>query len=104
MTARRRRGRIVWDIVGVALFVVGYFTSAGSIAAANVARWDGTAWSALGGGVNSYAHAIASFQEQPCSPAQLYVGAWSFHDMVSPLDVWIDDLVVDTKPVACPAP
>ena len=35
---------------------------------------------------------------------QLYVGAWSFHDMVSPLDVWIDDLVVDTKPVDCPAP
>jgi hypothetical protein len=35
---------------------------------------------------------------------QLYVGAWSFHDMVSPLDVWIDDLVVDTKPLACPAP
>jgi hypothetical protein len=33
---------------------------------------------------------------------QLYVGAWSFHDMVSPLDVWIDDLVVDTKPLACP--
>jgi len=22
--------------------------------------------------------------------------------MVSPLDVWIDDLVVDTKPVPCP--
>jgi hypothetical protein len=32
----------------------------------------------------------------------LFVGAWSFHDMVGPLDVWIDDLVVDTKPVACP--
>ncbi len=35
---------------------------------------------------------------------QLYVGAWSFHDMVSPLDVWIDDLVVDTEPVSCPPP
>lgn len=33
---------------------------------------------------------------------QIYVGAWSFHDMVSPLEVWIDDLVVDTKPVPCP--
>ena len=35
---------------------------------------------------------------------QLFVGAWSFHPMNGPLDVWIDDLVVDTKPVACPAP
>ncbi len=34
--------------------------------------------------------------------AQLFVGAWSFHAMDAPLDVWIDDLVVDTKPVSCP--
>ena len=33
---------------------------------------------------------------------QLFVGAWSFHAMNAPLDVWIDDLVVDTKPVLCP--
>lgn len=36
--------------------------------------------------------------------SRLFVGAWSFHEMKGPLDVWIDDLVVDTKPVACPAP
>ena len=35
---------------------------------------------------------------------QLFAGAWSFHDMTAPLDVWIDDLVVDTKPVTCPPP
>jgi hypothetical protein len=35
---------------------------------------------------------------------QLFVGAWSFHQMNAQLDVWIDDLVVDDKPVACPAP
>ncbi|MEP7120917.1 MAG: hypothetical protein ABJE95_08410 [Byssovorax sp.] len=35
---------------------------------------------------------------------QLFVGAWSFHAMNAPLDVWIDDLVVDDKPVSCPAP
>jgi hypothetical protein len=33
---------------------------------------------------------------------QVYVGAWSFHPMESPLEIWIDDVVVDTKPVACP--
>ncbi len=36
--------------------------------------------------------------------SQLFVGAWSFHPMNAPLDVWIDDLVVDTKPVPCTAP
>jgi hypothetical protein len=34
---------------------------------------------------------------------QLFVGAWSFHAMNAPLDVWIDDVVVDTKPVPCTA-
>jgi hypothetical protein len=38
------------------------------------------------------------------SVTQLFVGAWSFHPMNAPLDVWIDDLVVDTKPVTCPPP
>ncbi|MAQ15679.1 MAG: hypothetical protein CMN30_12905 [Sandaracinus sp.] len=33
---------------------------------------------------------------------QLYVGTWSFHPMTRPLEVWIDDVVVDTEPVACP--
>lgn len=32
----------------------------------------------------------------------MFVGAWSFHAMNAPLDVWIDDLVVDTNPVTCP--
>jgi hypothetical protein len=34
----------------------------------------------------------------------LFTGAYSFHAMNDPLDVWIDDLVVDTKPVSCPPP
>jgi hypothetical protein len=32
----------------------------------------------------------------------LFVGTWSFHPMQAPLEIWIDDLVVDTAPVACP--
>jgi hypothetical protein len=35
---------------------------------------------------------------------QLFAGAWSFHAMNAPLDVWIDDLIVDTKPISCPSP
>ena len=38
------------------------------------------------------------------SITQLFAGAWSFHAMNAPLDVWIDDVVVDTKPVSCPSP
>jgi hypothetical protein len=34
---------------------------------------------------------------------QVVVGAWSFHPMKAPLEVWIDDVIVDTKPVSCPA-
>ena len=33
---------------------------------------------------------------------QFYAGAWSFHPMVGALDVWVDDLVLDTSPVSCP--
>lgn len=35
---------------------------------------------------------------------EIYVGAWSFHEMEAPLEVWIDDLVIDDQPVACPPP
>ncbi len=31
-----------------------------------------------------------------------FVGGWSFHEMNAPLELWIDDVVFDTAPVACP--
>jgi hypothetical protein len=34
--------------------------------------------------------------------SQIFVGAWSFHPMNAPLDVWVDDVAVDTKPLTCP--
>jgi hypothetical protein len=37
---------------GAALYVGGQFTSAGGVAASNIAKWDGSSWSALGGGVS----------------------------------------------------
>jgi hypothetical protein len=33
---------------------------------------------------------------------ELYLGALSFHPMSAPLDLWFDDIVVDTSPVSCP--
>ncbi len=41
------------------LYVTGRFTSAGDGAAANVARWDGTSWSAMGSGLNDPGYALA---------------------------------------------
>lgn len=34
---------------------------------------------------------------------RFYLGAMSFHPMSGSLDVWFDDLVVDTAPVLCPS-
>jgi hypothetical protein len=34
--------------------------------------------------------------------SNFYVGAMSFHPMSGPLDVWIDDVIVDTSAPSCP--
>jgi trimeric autotransporter adhesin len=57
---------------GPALYVGGLFTSAGGVAAANIARWDGSNWSPLGGGVNLPAGAFARFDDG--AGEALYVG------------------------------
>ncbi len=41
------------------IYVGGYFTTAGGLPASRVARWDGSAWSALGTGVDSGVEALA---------------------------------------------
>jgi hypothetical protein len=43
---------------GTNLYVGGYFTSAGGVMASNIARWNGSDWSALGTGLNGYVHAL----------------------------------------------
>ncbi len=44
---------------GTTLYVGGYFTAAGGVAANNVAAWDGSAWSALGAGISGQVQALA---------------------------------------------
>lgn len=41
------------------LYAAGSFTSAGGITAANIAKWNGTSWSALGTGLNAVVYALA---------------------------------------------
>jgi hypothetical protein len=33
---------------------------------------------------------------------EFYVGAWSWHPMSAPMELWIDDVVLDDQPVSCP--
>jgi hypothetical protein len=41
------------------VYVGGRFTTAGSVTANGIARWNGTNWSALGSGMNGYVNALA---------------------------------------------
>ena len=40
------------------VYAAGWFNEAGSVSTANIARWDGAGWSALGSGVNSEAFSV----------------------------------------------
>ena len=48
---------------GPALFVGGFFSSAGGVSAENVAKWDGSVWSALGSGTDDGVLALEVFDD-----------------------------------------
>jgi hypothetical protein len=56
----------------------GQFTSAGGVSAPYLARWDGTTWHALGGGVDNNVYALASWDPDGAgpNPPVLAVGGW----------------------------
>ncbi|MFG0284940.1 MAG: GC-type dockerin domain-anchored protein [Phycisphaerales bacterium JB039] len=62
---------------GTALFVAGYFTTAGGVESAGIARWDGTDWSGLGKGMSiaagSHRVAALAIYDDGSGPA-LYAG------------------------------
>ncbi|RJP89124.1 MAG: hypothetical protein C4518_10310 [Desulfobacteraceae bacterium] len=55
------------------LYAGGYFTTAGGVAAKNIARWDGADWSALGNGTSNSVGILAMD-----GAGNLYAGGW-FH-------------------------
>src|SRR5947207_10481011 len=62
-------------VSGDDLYAGGYFTNAGGVAANNIAKWDGSSWSALGSGMDGasprvYAIAVAT------SGTELYAGGY----------------------------
>jgi Immunoglobulin domain len=46
-------------VSGTNLYAGGFFTSAGGVAATNIAKWDGSTWSALGSGMDIYGYVYA---------------------------------------------
>jgi hypothetical protein len=52
-------GVLVMVSSGTDLFVGGRFTSAGGLTANYIAKWDGTHWTKLGSGMNSWVQALA---------------------------------------------
>jgi hypothetical protein len=46
-------------VLGTNLYVGGTFTNMGGVPAANIARWDGSSWSALGAGINGSVGSLA---------------------------------------------
>ncbi|MFH1745882.1 MAG: hypothetical protein ABIG44_02445 [Planctomycetota bacterium] len=59
---------------GPALYAGGQFTSAGGVSAANIARWDGIAWSDVGGGIAEPGGVEALLAFDDGSGSALYVG------------------------------
>ena len=57
---------------GPALYAGGYFTSAGGLAVNNIAKWDGSEWTALGTGINDFVAALAIFDDGSGGGPALY--------------------------------
>ena len=59
---------------GPALYAGGDFTQAGGVPAANLARWNGHGWTAVGGGVNGAVRALAVYDDGGGGGPALYAG------------------------------
>ena len=59
---------------GQMLIAGGFFATAGGIQANSIAKWDGQAWAALGGGLNSWVLALGSFDDGQGDGPALYAG------------------------------
>jgi hypothetical protein len=61
------------DGAGAALYAGGQFSAAGGVAANNIAKWNGTAWSSLGTGTNSTVYGSIVFDDRNGGGPALYV-------------------------------
>ncbi|MCZ6754650.1 MAG: hypothetical protein O7E49_04990 [Gemmatimonadetes bacterium] len=59
-----------------ALYAGGLFTTAGGVGASSIARWDGTGWSPVGGGVSGFVYTLTVFDDGSDSGSALYAGGY----------------------------
>ena len=50
------------DGTGAALYAGGMFTTAGGVSANSIAKWNGSAWSPLGSGIDDYVAALTAIR------------------------------------------
>jgi hypothetical protein len=62
---------------GDSLFVGGSFSSMGGVPAQNIALWNGSAWSALGGGLPSYPNILTMYHGSVAAGGWFYVLRWN---------------------------
>lgn len=86
------------DGSGSALFAGGIFSQAGGLPAANIARWNGAVWSAVGGGFNATVYTLAVFDAGD-GPA-LYAGGAFQNDHGGTVDAMAKWNGVAWSPVA----
>lgn len=67
------------DGAGPALYAGGQFVSAGGHPASGVARWNGSSWSALGGGTDGFVDALLPFDDSTAGGPVLMVGGLFGH-------------------------
>lgn len=60
-------------LIGNNVYIGGKFNSVSGVAANNIAKWDGTVWSALGSGTDGAVYALAT------DGTNLYAGGYFFH-------------------------
>ena len=58
------------DGAGPALYAAGRFTTAGSVLATNIAKWNGTTWSVLTTGLDTFTYALAVYDEDGVGPGR----------------------------------
>ncbi len=61
---------------GPALYLGGEFASAGDVPASRIARWNGTTWTPVGGGVDAGVYSLATFDDGTGGGASLYAGGF----------------------------
>jgi len=75
------------DGSGAALYAAGNFSTAGGISASSIARWDGSNWSNVGGGLNAGPYEVMALSVyNDGSGEKLYAGGGFVTDFGAPVD------------------